>query len=127
VPGRFVSGVIDWQRTAWVFGKGTGRRPLQPADAVVFIAGALQQRYLPQVNGTCPGNDMPTTDRAPRKAPGGAPRAWQGFVFGSVGAAGWVKYGHRCYLSPRVNALPFRAVDVMCRWEVAVLRPTRAE
>ena len=93
VPGRFVSGVIDWQRTAWVLGKCTGRRPPQPADAVVFIAGALQRRYLSQVNGTCPGNDMPTTDRSPREVIGWAPRVWQGFVFGSVGAAGWVKYG----------------------------------
>jgi len=65
----------------------------QPADAVVFIAGALQRRYLSQVNGTCPGNDMPTTDRSPREVIGWAPRVWQGFVFGSVGAAGWVRYG----------------------------------
>ena len=36
-------------------GKCMGRRSLQPADAFVFIAGALQRRYLSQVNGTCPG------------------------------------------------------------------------
>src|SRR5664279_4380834 len=38
------------------------------------------------------------------------------------------KIRHRRYPSPRVGALPFWAVDVMCRWEAPVLgRPTRAE
>gem|GEM_PF-4960436 len=30
VPGRFVSGVIDWQRTAWVFGKAQVADPCSP-------------------------------------------------------------------------------------------------